>query len=187
MAAWEDELGALVRARGAALVGYAYLLCGDRREAEDLVQDALVRTFTRGRRLSATPGGTVTNLEGYVRRAVLTTYLDGFRRRRRWAALRHLAVEPEVVAPHDDAAIDREDVAVALRGLPHRERTCVVLRFYEDWTVAQIADALSVSQGSVKRYLSDGVHRMEDVLGLLPQSRAELDGEDLAVDVRRTR
>jgi hypothetical protein len=44
-----------------------------------------------------------------------------------------------------------------------------------------------LSQGTVKRYLSDGVHRMEDVLGLLPQSRAELDGEDLAVEVRRTR
>lgn len=194
MAGWEAALADLVRDRGAVLVGYAYLLCGDRREAEDLVQDALVRTFARGRRARGgdSPGGReglggTQNLEGYVRRAVLTTYLDGFRRRRRWAALRHLAVEPEGVVAHEDDAVDREDLAVALRTLPPRERACVVLRFYEDWTVAQIADALSLSQGSVKRYVSDGVHRLEDSVGLLPRSRAELDGEELAVEVRRTR
>ncbi len=196
MAGWEAELADLVRDRGAALVGYAYLLCGERREAEDLVQDALVKTFARRRRAGRGGGpdareGTepagAQNLEGYVRRAVLTTYLDGFRRRRRWAALRHLAVEPEEVVAHEDDAVDREELAVALRTLPPRERACVVLRFYEDWTVAQIADALSLSQGSVKRHLSHGVHRLEDSLGLLPRSRAELDGEELAVDVRRTR
>lgn len=192
MADWEAELADLVRDRGTVLVGYAYLLCGDRREAEDLVQDALVKTFARSRqarrgdRDGIAPAGTQ-NLEGYVRRAVLTTYLDGFRRRRRWAALRHLAVEPEEVVAHEDDTVDREDLAVALRTLPPRERACVVLRFYEDWTVAQIADALSLSHGSVKRYLSDGVHRLEDSLGLLPRSRAELDGEELAVEVRRTR
>src|SRR5665647_1403854 len=49
MAAWEQSLQELVRTRGTALVGYAYLLCGDRREAEDLVQDALVKTYARGR------------------------------------------------------------------------------------------------------------------------------------------
>src|SRR5665647_2421787 len=48
MAAWEQSLQELVRTRGTALVGYAYLLCGDRREAEDLVQDALVKTYARG-------------------------------------------------------------------------------------------------------------------------------------------
>ena len=168
MAAGEAGLAELVRTRGAALVGYAYLLCGDRGEAEDLVQDALVKTFSRGRRSARGGADDVANLEGYVRRAVLTTYVDGFRRRRRWLALRHLAGEPEQVADHGDDAVDRDLLAIALRELPRRERTCVVLRFYEDWTVAQIADALSLSQGSVKRYLSDGVHRLEDVLGLLP-------------------
>jgi len=84
MAQWEQALDELVRTRGTALVGYAYLLCGDRREAEDLVQDALVRTFARGRLTEAAA------LEGYVRRTLLNTYLDGFRRRRRWAAVRHL-------------------------------------------------------------------------------------------------
>lgn len=196
MAGWEAELADLVRDRGAAIVGYAYLLCGDRREAEDLVQDALVKTFTRSRRRRGSDGAEAhdeiaqvgpRNLEGYVRRAVLTTYVDGFRRRRRWAALRHLVAEPDDVPAHDDDAVDREDLAVALRTLPPRERACVVLRFYEDWTVAQIADALSLSQGSVKRYLSDGVHRLEDSLGLLPRSRAELDGEELAVEMRRKR
>src|SRR5665647_3079412 len=49
MAAWEQSLQELVRTRGTALVGYAYLLCGDRREAEDLVQDALVKTYARSR------------------------------------------------------------------------------------------------------------------------------------------
>jgi RNA polymerase sigma-70 factor (ECF subfamily) len=99
-AAWERELDDLVRHRGAALVGYAYLLCGDRREAEDLVQDSLVKTFTRGR-----AGLRADNLEGYVRRAVLTTYLDGFRRRRRWAAVRHLLADPDAAPP----AVDRVD------------------------------------------------------------------------------
>lgn len=190
MAAWEAELAELVRARGAALVGYAYLLCGDRGEAEDLVQDALVRTFARGRRSWPGAGG-ADNLEGYVRRAVATTYLDGFRRRRRWAALRHLAGEAEGLAEPQDSVVEREAVAVALRALPPRERACVVLRFYEDWTVAQVADALGVSSGTVKRYLSDGVHALEAALGPMPATRRDAATEEiveeLEVDLRGTR
>ncbi|WP_240666247.1 sigma factor [Oerskovia turbata] len=47
MADWDDELTALSSRRGDALVGYAYLLCGNRRDAEDVVQDALVKVFSR--------------------------------------------------------------------------------------------------------------------------------------------
>ncbi len=177
---WEADLADLVRERGSALVGHAFLLCGDRREAEDLVQDALVKVFA-GRRRG------VDNLEGYVRAAVLSTYLDRYRRRRRWAGLRHLVGQPERLVAPDEAAVEREDLTVALRALPPRERACVVLRFYEDLTVAQIAEVLSLAPGSVKRYLSDGIRRLEDTLGPLPASRGSLAEEELTVDVRGSR
>ena len=49
--------------------------------------------------------------------------------------------------------------------LAPRVRACVVLRYFEDLTVAEIADRLQLSDGTVKRYLSDGVHGLERVLG----------------------
>ena len=83
MSGWEQALDALVRQRRRALTAYAFLLCSDLREAEDLVQDALVSVFA-GRHLP----DEVDALEAYVRRAIRNTYIDGFRRRRHWAALR---------------------------------------------------------------------------------------------------
>jgi RNA polymerase sigma-70 factor (ECF subfamily) len=68
------------------------------------------------------------------------------------------------VAPDDDAA-GRLDVRAALGGLPRRQRTCVVMRFYDDMRVADIADALGLSEGAVKRYLSDGIHHLNAALG----------------------
>ena len=182
MAAWEQSLKELVRARGPALVGYAYLLCGDRREAEDLVQDALVKTFARGR-----AGTRPDNMEGYVRRAILTTFLDGFRRRNRWAAVRHLVAVPDVAAGHESAVGDRTDLRAALGTLPPRERACVVLRFYEDLPVARIAAARSLSEGAVKRYLSDGVRRLEGILGPVAAPRATDDVEHVLVTNERTK
>lgn len=173
MAAWQQSLEELVRNRGGALVGYAFLLCGERRAAEDLVQDALVRTFARSR-VAAAPD----NLEGYVRRAVLSAYLDGFRRRRRWAAVQHLVTsEPQTRGP-EDAATASVDVRAALAQLSPRERACVVLRFYEDLALTRIADELALSEGAVKRYLSDGIRRMEALLGPLALRR---DGETTEV------
>jgi len=137
MAAWEQSLQELVRTRGTALVGYAYLLRGDRREAEDLVQDALVKTYSRGR-----VGTHPDNVEGYVRKAILSTFLDGFRRRKRWAAVRHLVTTDDAAPGHETAVGARVDVRAALDALSPRERACVVLRFYDDLTVARIADQL---------------------------------------------
>lgn len=155
---WEPVLTDLVRYRGAALVHYAALLCGDRREAEDLVQDALVRTFTTMRRPQGDGPGDLAALEhaeAYVRRTVLNLFLDGYRRRRRWGAVRHLlGGQPSTDGP-DQLSPDRLDLATALGALPPRQRACVVLRFYADLTVDQIADDLGVSAGTVKRHLHD--------------------------------
>ena len=164
MGTWEHSLSELVATRRRALVGYAYLLCGDVREAEDLVQDALVATCARVR-----AGTDVAALEAYVRRAVLTTYLDGFRRRRTWATIRHLAAVPDEQPPHEQVTADhvpvRLDVQEALGGLSPRERACVVLRHYDDLPLADIAGRLGLSVGSVKRYLSDAHRRLAATLG----------------------
>ncbi|MEN0130508.1 MAG: sigma-70 family RNA polymerase sigma factor [Brevundimonas sp.] len=160
MSDWEHVLDDLVRLRGPALVRHAYLLTGDVTAAEDLVQDAIVATFARRSRVR-TPAA----IEGYVRRAILTTYIDGYRRSRRWRDARHLLVRSDSVHGPESAVGDRADVVAALRTLAPRVRACVVLRFYEDLTVSEIAEQLGLSDGAVKRYLSDGMRALEAQLG----------------------
>lgn len=156
----DDVVATLISSRGRALTGYAYLLCGNIDDAEDLVQDALVKTFSRRR-----SGLEMESAEAYVRRAILNLYLDGWRRRGRWAVRRHLAAAPTSADGPEVGTGDRLDLVAALRGLPRQQRACVVLRFYEDLTVGEIAQHLGVSEGAVKRYLSMGVHRLEGLLG----------------------
>lgn len=162
MAEWEKVFDVVARERGAALVRYAYLLCGDWSQAEDLVQDALVKAFTRGR-----SGTTIANVEGYVRRAIATTSVDGFRVQKRWAAVRHLFVSTDAYEGGAEAVGERMDLAEALASLSPRQRTCVVLRYYEDLPIAEIAGLLGFTVGTAKRYLFDGVRALEARLGPL--------------------
>ncbi|MFC8192924.1 sigma-70 family RNA polymerase sigma factor [Cellulomonas sp. NPDC057328] len=194
MTSWEDALDELVRTRGKALVGYAYLLTGDLREAEDLVQDAIVRSFTRGRATRE-----VASAEAYVRRAVLTTYVDGFRRRRHWATIRHLTAVPAVTpadGPHagpEQLVTTRLTVQEALATLPPRVRACMVLRHFDDLPVAEVAATLSLSVGAVKRYLHDGTRALEARLGPVlgrddvPADDAPAPTDDVLVTPRRSR
>lgn len=152
---WEGVVSRLVSERGDALTRYAYLVSGNQDDASDLVQDALVKTFGRLRN-----GFTIASAEAYVRRAILNTYLDGGRRRSLWRRTAHLQVTPEVAEATDAATDTAVDLQHQLRRLTPRERACVVLRYYDDLTVASIADELRISQGAVKRYLSDGLAKM---------------------------
>ena len=157
MAAWDRELSDLVQQRGAALKRYGYLLCGDDGEAEDLVQDALVRTFTSPRRSD------VTQLERYVRKVMLNLYLDRARRRGVWQRLLPLAAP----APQRDRHADTDagtDMRRALLGLSPRQRACVVLHYYVDMPVPECADALGLSVGAVKRYLHEARTRLAEHL-----------------------
>jgi RNA polymerase sigma factor (sigma-70 family) len=159
MAAWERAFTEVVTHRGDALVRYAYLLCGDAAEAGDLVQDALLRTFARARL-----GTDLHQVEAYVRRAVLNAYLDDRRRRQRFASIRHLLVRPYAEDAVAESVATHEDVGDALTRLSPRQRACVVLRFYEDLAVADIAEQLNCSEGSVKRHINDAMSRMDKVL-----------------------
>lgn len=183
MAGWQAVLDTLVRERGPALVGYGYLLTGDLREAEDLLQDSLVKVFSRGR-----PAHEVGSAEAYVRRTMLTTHIDGFRRRRHWAAIRLKVASDDVTSPltePETVVTERLAVHQALRSLAPRERACVVLRYFDDLPLREIASALSLSEGAVKRYLSDGTRALVARLG--PMALGSTADESVPVEPRRTR
>ncbi len=148
----------LLRERGAALIGYAALLTGDRSSAEDLVHDAVIRTFGRPRSFPS-----LNAADAYVRRAIVSSFVDGVRSRRRWTAA--LGGPAAQAVDREDDVAGRLDARAALRTLPQRQRACVVLRFYDDLTVNEIAGRLGVSDGAVKRYLSDGIHALNAMLG----------------------
>jgi RNA polymerase sigma factor (sigma-70 family) len=168
---WEGVLATLVANRGDALTRYAFYVCGSHEDAADLVQDALVKTFGRLRN-----GFTVESAESYVRRAILTTWVDRGRRATRWRKIAHLNAEPELIessATDTDARIDLHE---ELRKLTPRERACLVLRYYEDLKVDDIAASLELSSGAVKRYLSDGLAKMAVSLSDDAPPRPQLKG-----------
>jgi RNA polymerase sigma factor (sigma-70 family) len=163
--AWERVVTRLVAERGDALTRYAFLLSGSADDAADLVQDALVKTFGRLRN-----GFSVSSAEAYVRRAILNGYLDGGRKRSRFRKIAHLALTPESDESPVTASADRLDLRGQLMRLAPRERSCLVLRYYEDLKVDDIAEWLGISPGAVKRYLSDGLAKLATAMGRLPDA-----------------
>ncbi len=170
MSDWRATMEQLVRTRERALLGYAYLVCGDPVQAQDLVQDALVKTFSKPR-----AGLEIAKAEAYVRRAITTVYIDQYRRGQRWQKVRHL-FQPEEVGGDEFAPIDAgAEVSDALRTLPPRVRACVVLRYFDDLTVPSIAKELGIADGTVKRYLSDGIAHLEQSLGALDDADRQVE------------
>jgi RNA polymerase sigma factor (sigma-70 family) len=157
---WERVVARLVAERGDALVRYAAFVSGSAQDAPDLVQDALVKTFGRLRN-----GFSMDSAEAYVRRAIVTLQIDRARRSGRWRRIAHLGVDPDAASSPAETTDARLDVYDELRKLSPRERACLVLRYYEDLTVDDIARTLELSPGTVKRYLSDGLGKMASSLG----------------------
>lgn len=145
MATFEE----FVAARSPALLRAAWLLTGDRHDAEELVQSALVRTCAKFDRIERGEGG---SFEAYVRRAMHNEYVSWHRRLARHR--RHHAGEaqqPAVTGP-DDAAVARQVVLGALEGLSPRQREVIVLRFYEDLPLTEAAAVMGCSIGAVKSH-----------------------------------
>ena len=154
-----------VHASWPSLYRTAYLLLGDRAEAEDLVQTALAKTYAswgKVRDLSAAPG--------YARTTLVNTATSWFRRRS-WRNERPTEVLPES-SDHPDLT-DRPALMDALAQLAPRQRAVVVLRYYDDVSVAETALALRISEGTVKSQASDALARLRVLLGdaVAPQTQ----------------
>jgi RNA polymerase sigma-70 factor (sigma-E family) len=126
----------------------AYLLVGDRLDAEDIVMEAFAATHRSLDRVRDTG-----KLTSFVRTAVINLARNRLRRRdveRRGAATlrRTASLEAAAVEPVDD------DVVAAIRALPDRQRAAVVLRYFDDLDERTIAETLGCSVGTVKSQLS---------------------------------
>ena len=156
MSAWDHLVEQLMRERGARLVAYGALLVGRDGDAEDLVHDAIVKVFSKPRRLHD-----VGEAEAYVRSAMPSIVIDRARSRasRKRATTRAFDRAPAGVDL--DAGLD---VRRALRELSPREQICVVLRFFDDLTIPEIGSRLGLAEGSVKRYLHDATAKLAPLL-----------------------
>lgn len=156
---WEPMLEELERTRRGRLIGFATILAGPD-AAEDLVQDAVISTFSRHRGFAS-----VEQAESYVRRAIASRFVDSMRHARSRARWEQRAAVPEAVADAADRVETNSAALAALRTLPPRVRACVALRFLEDMSVRDTAAALRLSEGAVKRYVSDGLRELNGLLG----------------------
>jgi RNA polymerase sigma-70 factor (sigma-E family) len=151
----DDSFRAFVTARWQALVRIAYLLVGDHGYAEDLVQTALARTHRHWRRIERKDAPEV-----YVRRVLVNLVNSHWRRRLRVREV--FAVPDRATADPTIAHDQRDELWSALRALPPRTRAVLVLRYFEDLTEAQVADALGCSVGTVKSTASRGLAKLRE-------------------------
>ncbi len=160
---WLDA-AAIFRQHHADLVRLALLLVGDRGCAEDVVQDVFTRLCASGRKLS--PDSAM----AYVRTAVVNGCRSVLRRRalgRRIATTRMLPWHDAQESAEHTAMLaeDRRRVLAALAALPRRRREVLVLRFYLDLPVSEVADILGISQGTVKSAAARGLAALGRELG----------------------
>lgn len=127
----------LLAVKGEHLLRTAVLMTGSQDEGQDLLQAALERVFRRLRSISGDP-------EGYLRQTMYHLAADGWRRKRAWRARQGLLACPDT-QPDATVAVDRRDHLVRLlRELPARQRTAIVLRYWEELTEAETAEARAV-------------------------------------------
>ncbi|MCX4761601.1 SigE family RNA polymerase sigma factor [Streptomyces sp. NBC_01275] len=164
--AGDAEFQAFVVGRWPRLMRTAFLLTGEQHAAEDLVQSTLEQVYVAWRRVASAD-----EPEAYVRRVMINAHARRYRRKLR-----------EFLAPRDDdrglgheiadagdliaQADDRHTLLKALAKLPARQREAVVLRYWEDLTETQTAEAMGCSVGAVKSNAAKGIAKLRAIPGL---------------------
>jgi RNA polymerase sigma-70 factor (sigma-E family) len=161
MKALEDaEFRGFVAARGPALLRTAYLLTGDQQLAEDLVQTALEKAVRHWGSIRVSAAA-----ESYVRTTMYREQISLWRLRRVTELPSDTVPEPRRAAPDQDTVEDRIVMRTALMQLGRRQRTVLVLRYFEDLTEQQVADALGISVGTVKSQAHKALAHLRDICG----------------------
>jgi RNA polymerase sigma-70 factor (sigma-E family) len=155
----DTEFGEYLESRATVMRRTAYLLCGgDWHRAEDLVQTTLTKIYVAWSRIRR--DGSV---DAYSRKIMVRAAIDESRRayRRRESVVEHL---PETESTPPGGVEDAVDVRRALARLPAGQRAVVVLRYWEDLSVAETAAALGKSEGTIKSQAAKGLAAMRRLL-----------------------
>lgn len=145
-------VAALYRDHGGAAFRLAYLLTGSRAQAEDLVQDAFVRILARMQH-----GREPEILRGYLTRTIVNLAKNEYRRQGR---LRSFLSSGRGAAPASTGLPDvegRDELHEQLLSLPLRQRAALVLRYCEDRSEADVAEALGTSEKAVRSLVGRGL------------------------------
>lgn len=160
----------VVRAHLPGLLRYATVLTGDGHTAADLVQEVLLRAHEQWTRIAL-----MGRPDLYLRRMVTNEHLSW---RRRWHVRTIRPATDEVLAAHADPGLDHaqhvvEDDAMwrLLDGLPPRQRTVLVLRYYEGLADAEIATVLGTSGATVRSHASRALATLRHLDTTTPEKR----------------
>lgn len=156
----EAEFAGFMSRSTSALARTAWLLCGDTHQAEELVQQALMKTYL------AWPKARKGEPLAYARRVLANLRIDGWRRRRREVLMASDTLPERSDDTQDQAGrhAERDRLARALLLLPTQQRRIVVLRHLEGLPEREVADTLKVSVGTVKSTASRGLARLREIL-----------------------
>ncbi|MET7423191.1 SigE family RNA polymerase sigma factor [Dactylosporangium sp. NPDC005555] len=141
-----------VRGELDALTRSAYLLTGDRQDAEDLVQTVLAKLAVRWQRID--------DPAAYARRVLYTQSVSWWRRRGSRVPETLTGDPPERPAPPGGEPELAMVMRHALARLTPKQRAVLVLRFYEDCTEAETAARLGVRLGTVKSQTRHALDRL---------------------------
>jgi RNA polymerase sigma-70 factor (sigma-E family) len=152
---------AFVVSSSSRLLRTAYLLCGDRGHAEDLVQTALMRTARQWRRARDAP-------EAYARRVVVNLAKD------RWRQLSRRPTEAPLATDIPESEVnafeDRDVLLRATQQLADGQRAVLVLRYFDDLSVEETAAVLGCSVGTVKSQTSRALDNLRAALITLQEN-----------------
>jgi RNA polymerase sigma-70 factor (sigma-E family) len=153
----EGEFAEFAEAASLQLRRTAFLLCGNWHTAEDLAQTTLAKMFVSWRKIKRRGA-----VHAYAKRTLVNAYLDDKRLKRSGEILTdrfaECAVEPQALET-------RLVMLAALATLPPRARAVVVLRYWEDLSVEQVADVLGCSPGNVKSHAARALGKLRAMLG----------------------
>ena len=146
-------------ARQARMLRTAYLLTGDVHAAEDLTQTTLAKVYLAWDRVSA-----ARSVDAYARKIMVNEHTSMWRRLWRQREVVSDTRSSDLPVPAEEYDGVAADLWSAVRALPERQRAVIVLRYYEQLSEAETADALGVTPGTIKSQASRALATLRDRL-----------------------